>query len=185
MGLCSLTKVSRVICILCCSVIEDSTLQGCNAMLNSYSVVVVRFKWSEKKAVSSFKTWETTFPTTNFLIFSRASNCTLFSSNFTSDLGPWVFFSFLEVFLQIVGILLFAVLWKVHPHALNIGINLKYTCRLLCWGGNLAVHILCECEALVSLRHTHLGSFILDPEDIRKLSIGAIWNFTKGTGKVK
>jgi len=27
------------------------------------------------------------------------------------------------------------------------------------------VHILCEREALASLRHTHLGSFFLDPED--------------------
>jgi len=39
-----------------------------------------------------------------------------------------------------------------------------------------------ECEALASLRHMHLGSFYLDPEDIRKLTIGAIWNFAKGTG---
>jgi len=45
-----------------------------------------------------------------------------------------------------------------------------------------SVHILCECEALVSLRHAYLGSFFLDPQDIRKLSIGAIWNFAKGTG---
>ena len=45
-----------------------------------------------------------------------------------------------------------------------------------------SVHILCECETLASLRHTHLGSFFLDPEDLRKLSIGAIWNFAKGTG---
>ena len=37
-------------------------------------------------------------------------------------------------------------------------------------------------EALASLRHSYLGSFFLDPEDIRKLSIGAIWNFAKGTG---
>ena len=43
-----------------------------------------------------------------------------------------------------------------------------------------SVHILCECEALASLRHTHLGSFLLDPEDIRKLSTQAIWNFGKG-----
>ena len=42
--------------------------------------------------------------------------------------------------------------------------------------------ILCECEALASLRHTYLGSFVFDPEDIRKLNIGAIWNFGKGTG---
>jgi hypothetical protein len=46
-------------------------------------------------------------------------------------------------------------------------------------------HILCECEALASLRHTHLGSFFLDPEDIRKLSIGAIWNFAKEQGSFK
>jgi len=45
-----------------------------------------------------------------------------------------------------------------------------------------SVHILCECEVLASLRHTHLGSFFLDPEDIRKLSIVAIWYFAKGTG---
>ena len=37
-------------------------------------------------------------------------------------------------------------------------------------------------EALASLRHTYLGSFFLAPEDIRKLIIGAIWNFAKGTG---
>jgi len=45
-----------------------------------------------------------------------------------------------------------------------------------------SVHIPCECENLASLRHTYLGSFFLDPEDIRKQSIGAIWNFAKGTG---
>jgi hypothetical protein len=28
---------------------------------------------------------------------------------------------------------------------------------------------------------TYLGFFFLDPEDIRKLSIGVIWNFAKGT----
>jgi len=44
------------------------------------------------------------------------------------------------------------------------------------------VHILCECEALVSLRFTYLGSFFLDPQDIRVLGMGAIWNFAKGTG---
>jgi hypothetical protein len=28
----------------------------------------------------------------------------------------------------------------------------------------------------------YLGSFFLDPEDVANLSIGAIWNFGKGTG---
>ena len=45
-----------------------------------------------------------------------------------------------------------------------------------------SVHILCECEALASLRHTYLGSFFLDPGDIRVLGMGAIYNFDKGTG---
>jgi hypothetical protein len=41
---------------------------------------------------------------------------------------------------------------------------------------------LCECEALASLTHAYLGSFFLDPEDIRVLGMGASWNFAKGTG---
>jgi hypothetical protein len=45
-----------------------------------------------------------------------------------------------------------------------------------------SVYILCECEALASLRHACLGSFFLEPEDIRELGVGAIWNFAKGTG---
>jgi len=45
-----------------------------------------------------------------------------------------------------------------------------------------SVHILCECEALALLRHAYLGSFFLDPEDIRELGVGAIWYFAKGTG---
>ena len=35
---------------------------------------------------------------------------------------------------------------------------------------------------VASLRHTHLGSFFLDPEDVRSISLEAIWNFSKGTG---
>jgi len=45
-----------------------------------------------------------------------------------------------------------------------------------------SAHILCNCEDLVSLRHVYMGSFFLDPEDIESLSLGAIWNFSKGTG---
>jgi hypothetical protein len=56
--------------------------------------------------------------------------------------------------------------------------------------GNEAPLILCGtqeetsvlCEALAALRHTYLGSFFLDPEDIINLNIGTIWNFGKGTG---
>jgi hypothetical protein len=46
------------------------------------------------------------------------------------------------------------------------------------------LHILCECEALASLGQAYLGSFFLEPEDIKSAhtSLGAIWNFSKVTG---
>jgi len=58
----------------------------------------------------------------------------------------------------------------------------KPTCRKCCTEEENSVHILCECGALASLRHAYLGSFFLDPEDIRKRNIAAICNFVKGTG---
>jgi len=47
-----------------------------------------------------------------------------------------------------------------------------------------SVYVLFECEALASLRHSYLGPFFLDLENIRKLNIGAIWKFAKGTGLI-
>ena len=65
-------------------------------------------------------------------------------------------------------------------HLYIMGLSNNPTCRK---GGaeETSVHILCECEALVSLRHSYLGSS-LGPEDVGKLGMGAIWNFAKGTG---
>jgi hypothetical protein len=45
-----------------------------------------------------------------------------------------------------------------------------------------SAHILCECEALVSLKHVNLGSFFLDSGDVNSLSLVVVWNFSKGTG---
>ena len=42
-------------------------------------------------------------------------------------------------------------------------------------------HILCECEALASLRHTYLGSFFLEPEDIKSMSLGAVCSYGRDT----
>jgi len=63
-----------------------------------------------------------------------------------------------------------------------MGLSNNSICRKCGTEGETSVHVLCACEALVSLRHSYLGSFFLDPEDIRKLNIGAIWKFAKGTG---
>jgi len=45
-----------------------------------------------------------------------------------------------------------------------------------------SAHILLECEALASLRDVYLGSFSLKPEDIKSISLGVIWNFSKASG---
>jgi hypothetical protein len=45
-----------------------------------------------------------------------------------------------------------------------------------------SAHMLCECEALASLRHMYMGSFFLEPEDIKSISLGAIWSFSRASG---
>jgi hypothetical protein len=47
-----------------------------------------------------------------------------------------------------------------------------------------SAHVLCECEAWASLRHTHLGSFFffLETGDIKSIVLGAIWGFGKAMG---
>jgi hypothetical protein len=63
-----------------------------------------------------------------------------------------------------------------------MGLRNNPTCRKCGTEEDNSVYSLCEYEVLASLRHKDLGSFLLDPEDNRKLRIGAIWNFGKGTG---
>jgi hypothetical protein len=55
-------------------------------------------------------------------------------------------------------------------------------CRKCGAGEETSAHGLCECEALVTLRHIYVGSFFLDPEDGRGLNLRAIWNFFRRTG---
>jgi hypothetical protein len=55
-------------------------------------------------------------------------------------------------------------------------------CRKCGAGEETSTHVLCECEALATLRHIYLGSFSFDPEDIRGLSLRAICNFFSRTG---
>jgi hypothetical protein len=45
-----------------------------------------------------------------------------------------------------------------------------------------SAHVLCKCEAWASLRHTHLGSFFLEPGDIKSIGLGAMCGFSKATG---
>ena len=55
-------------------------------------------------------------------------------------------------------------------------------CRKCGVGEETSAHILCECEALDSLRHVYLGYTFVEPEDIWSLGLGAIWNYSKVAG---
>ena len=69
---------------------------------------------------------------------------------------------------------------KRHPHLL--GMLAGPLCRKCRVREETSAHILCECEALALLRHAYLGSFFLEPEDIRSLGLGVIWNYSKVAG---
>jgi hypothetical protein len=60
-------------------------------------------------------------------------------------------------------------LWR-HFHLLRLVDSLM--CRRCGMEEKTSAHILCECEALVSLRHAYLGSFFIEPRDIMYVSMG-------------
>ena len=63
-----------------------------------------------------------------------------------------------------------------------MGLSCSPLCRRCGAEEETSIHVLWEREALALLIHAHLGSFFLDPEDIKSLSLGAFWNFSKGAG---
>ena len=67
-------------------------------------------------------------------------------------------------------------------HLHLMGLSDSPLCRRCGEEDETLAHILCECEALASPRHAYLGSFFLEPEDIKSIILGAIWNFSKVTG---
>jgi hypothetical protein len=56
----------------------------------------------------------------------------------------------------------------LHP----LGLLDSLLCRRCGADKETSAHILCECEALASLRHAYLGYFFLEPEDIKSISLG-------------
>jgi len=80
----------------------------------------------------------------------------------------------------VIGLLTRHNTLRSHIHLM--GLTDSPLCRRCEAEDETSAHILCECEALASLRLVYLGSFFLDPEDITSLSLGAIRNFSKRTG---
>ena len=67
-------------------------------------------------------------------------------------------------------------------HRCIMGLIDSPLCRRCGAADETSDYVLCECEALATLRRPHLGSFFLDPDDVMSLSLGAFWNIMKGTG---
>jgi hypothetical protein len=66
-------------------------------------------------------------------------------------------------------------------HLYLLGLLDSALCRKCGVVEETSAHILCKCEALASLRHAHLGSY-LEPKYIQSISLGAIWSFSKALG---
>ena len=67
-------------------------------------------------------------------------------------------------------------------HLFLLGLLDSPLCRKCGVGEETSAHILCDCEALASIRHAYLGSFFLEPEGIRRSDLGTIWNYTNASG---
>jgi hypothetical protein len=67
-------------------------------------------------------------------------------------------------------------------HLYLLGLLDSPLCRRCGVKDETSAHILCECEALASLRHAYLDSFFLEPKDIKSVRLEAIWSFSKASG---
>jgi hypothetical protein len=72
------------------------------------------------------------------------------------------------------------IMWNYNPQFMTHDKLMLATLLARATEEETSVHILCDCEALTSLGYKYLGSFLLDPENIRKLSKGAICNLGPG-----
>jgi ribosomal protein L40E len=61
-----------------------------------------------------------------------------------------------------------------------MGLTESPLCRRCGARKETSARVLRTCEALVTLRHHYLGSFSLDPEDVRNLALESSWVFIKG-----
>jgi hypothetical protein len=62
------------------------------------------------------------------------------------------------------------------------GLSDKPLCRKCGAEDETSARVLCECEALASLRYVYLGPFFLEPKYSKSISLGAVWKFSKATG---
>jgi hypothetical protein len=59
-------------------------------------------------------------------------------------------------------------------HLFLLGLVDSPVCRGCGMKEEISAHVLCECEAWASLRHVHLGSFFLEPGDIKSIGLAGL-----------
>ena len=101
------------------------------------------------------------------------------SGNVVSSSGPLL--SCMSVHLYVQCMILLTGHNSLRRHLHVTGLSDSPLCRRCGAEDETSSHILCECEAFASLRHAYLYSF-LESEDIKIISLGAVWNFSKVTG---
>jgi len=102
-----------------------------------------------------------------------------------TDFGPQTDYKYQTLFLNRTQSSLVNAFLAGHNtlrrHLYLMGLINNSSCRRCGTEEETSVHVLCECKVLASLRHKDLGSFFLDPEDIKYQSLEAIRN-SKRTG---
>jgi hypothetical protein len=88
--------------------------------------------------------------------------------------------SFPGIYRAVTGLLTGHNTLRRHLHL--TGLSDSPLCRRCGAEDETSSHILCECKAFASLRHAYLGSFFLEPEDIKSINMGANWNLNQVTG---
>jgi len=65
-------------------------------------------------------------------------------------------------------------------HLYLLGLSNSPLCRCCEAGEETSAHVVCECEALASCRHAYLGSFFMEPGDIKNLNLGGHLELQQG-----
>jgi hypothetical protein len=67
-------------------------------------------------------------------------------------------------------------------HLFKLGLVNSPECNRYKQASEMASHILCDCDALATLRFRHLGHHFTKPGDFEDISVSKILHFVQGAG---
>jgi hypothetical protein len=70
-------------------------------------------------------------------------------------------------------------------HLFKLGRTDDSTCERGLQENESATHILCDCEAIASLRFRHLGQFFMEPSDCYDAPVNKVLHFIRSVGLTK